>query len=388
MNRGWQFVCAKELREMVRDRRVLTGTIVGPVLIVLLFVALFSVLESSVRESKLTIAVVGTGKLPVAGDGKERLGVKAVKTREEGVRLLRKGDVSLVLEVVANPMGGADAEAVYDPAETRSEIALNATRRAFEKANTDVALALLRERSVTEEQASPYRFRAVEDRKPAGLGASSVGTLLPYLIVLWAFYGIMSSVTDLFSGEKERGTMETLLATPTGRLQIALGKVFALFLLSCVAALSTLVAVLLVGNSGLPMFKSAFPEPPRLDLVGAGCVLAALLPFAAFCSTLAASVSAPARSVREAQTHLTLVSFAVMLPAVYSQFIGFLGDASAPWVGWTPVLGAAVSIRQALLGRPEPATIVAAVLVHAVLALALFGVVARSFLGDRLLRKA
>ncbi|MGE0001844.1 MAG: ABC transporter permease [Fimbriimonadaceae bacterium] len=387
MSPVWKTVAAKELREMARDRRVLTGTLVGPVLIVILFVSLFSVLESSVRERKVKVALVGNAQVPDSRQGKDRLEVQSVDSREAGIKLLRDGKVSLVLEIKPDARGGADAEAVFDPAETLSEIALGATEQAFQTANRDSMVSLLDRQGIPASQAAPYRFTSTEDRRPAGLGASTVGTLLPYLIVLWAFYGIMSSVTDLFTGEKERGTLETLLASPGNRAQLAIGKLLALFMLSTVAALSTLVAVLVLGNAGLPMMKSAFPEPPHLDAVGGAMVLVALLPFAAFCSTMAAAVTAKARSVREAQTHLTLVSFLVMLPAVYSQFIGFLGDSSATWIGWTPVLGAAVSIRQALLGRPDAGMAIAATIVHLALAGVCFALVARAFQGDRLLRK-
>jgi len=388
MKSVWRIVATKEIREMARDRRVLTGTLVGPILIVTLFVSLFSLLESSVRERKVLVALVGSSQVPEESGAEDRIKFQSVESREAGVKLLRDGKVNLVLQIRPVPGGGADAEAVYDPAESLSEIALRSTERAFDTANREAMRALLDRQGISSAQAAPYRFQATEDRRPAGLGASSVGTLLPYLIVLWAFYGIMSSVTDLFTGEKERGTLETLLASPGSRVQLAIGKIAALFLLSSLAAVSTLVAVLVLGNTGLPMIKAAFPEPPRLSLAGGSLVLVALLPFAAFCATMTAAVTATSRSVREAQTHLTLVSFGVMLPAVYSQFIGFLGDSSAAWIGWTPVLGAAVSIRQALLGRPDTGMAIASTVVHLFLAGLFFAMVARAFQGDRLLRKS
>jgi sodium transport system permease protein len=359
--------------------------LLGPILIVGLFVFLIGGLESSLGGPKrLPLAVVGP--VPDLGGSKE-VEVKPVANESEGIRLLRAGKVRLVVSTEPEADGHAVVRAVYDPAETMSRLALAAVEKGVEQSNRRQTLAVLADLGVPESKTTPYRVESRPDRSPEGLGASTIASMLPYLVVLWAFYGVMSSVTDMFAGEKERGTLETLVATPARREDIALGKLLSLFALSLLSSLSTFVAVIGIGLSGLSIAKASFPEPPQVSLLSLAAVLFALVPFAAFCAGLAASVAAPARSSREAQTNLTLVSFVIMLPAVYSQFLGIVGDSGGSWVAWTPVLSTAMAIRNALLDRFDPAMAVPAAIVHLALASVFYGAVVRAFRSDRLLSK-
>lgn len=378
-------VIRKEAREMARDRRVLAGTLLGPILIVGLFVFLIGGLESSLGGPKqLPLAIVGPA--PDLGGSKE-VEVKPVASEAEGIRLLRDGKVRLVVSTEPQAGGHAVVRAVYDPAETMSRLALAAVEKGVEQSNRRHTLSILADLGVPESKASPYSVESRPDRSPEGLGASTIASMLPYLVVLWAFYGVMSSVTDMFAGEKERGTLETLVATPARREGLALGKLASLFALSLLSSLSTFVAVIAIGASGLQIAKAAFPEPPQVSLLSLLGVVAALVPFAAFCAGLAACVAAPAKSSREAQTGLTLVSFVIMLPAVYSQFLGIVGDSGASWVGFTPVLSTAMAIRNALLDRFDPALALPAAAVHLLLASLFYWLVVRTFRSDRLLSK-
>jgi sodium transport system permease protein len=380
-------VAAKEAREMVRDRRVLAGTLLGPALLVAVFVMLIGAVERSVSEgTTIPVAVVGDWSLEIPKKA-DSIQFVPVSDEDEGVRQLRGGEVEVVVVSRPAPDGRSVLRVVYDPADTLSRLALSAIERAVEEANRSSATGILRDLGVPEERFAPASVEAVPDRKPEGLGASSVASMIPYLVVLWAFYGVISSVTDMFAGEKERGTLEALLTTPARRRDLALGKTFALFLLSLATAAATLLAVLAVGASGLDLVRVAFPEPPRISLPGVAMLAAAVVPFAAFCAALASSVAVAARSVREAQTNLTLVSFAIVVPAVYSQFVGIVGGTGGGWLAWTPVLSTAVAIRDALLDRVSWSAVVPGATVHAALAALLAFVVVRAFESDRLLAK-
>ena len=81
-----------------------------------------------------------------------------------------------------------------------------------------------------------------------GLG-EGLAMLLPMLIVMFLFSGAMSIGPDSIAGEKERGTIATLLITPVKRSEIAMGKVFSLSLISLMSATSSFVGVMLsLGN--------------------------------------------------------------------------------------------------------------------------------------------
>ena len=90
-------------------------------------------------------------------------------------------------------------------------------------------------------------------------------------------------------------------------------------------------------------------------------------------------MSAYARNTREAQTYLSLVNLVVMVPAVFSQIIGLTDLASAPWLPFVPILGAAAGIRTVLLGKATLLSVLGPVALGAALAVLTLAVSVRLF---------
>jgi sodium transport system permease protein len=150
---------------------------------------------------------------------------------------------------------------------------------------------------------------------------------------------------DITAGEKERGTMETLLCSPAARTDIVLGK----FLMVLTGGLSAVVfsllsfglTLLLVGRS---MGAAAGPaanalaagvDLPTIDPVGVLGVLAMVLPVAVLFSAIVFTVSLFAKSQKEAQSYLTPFIFAVIIPSIVALLPGIelnLGLALIPVV--------------------------------------------------------
>ncbi len=358
MNVVW-LVFRKEVRETFRDKRVVNGAFVAPVFIILMFVLVFGTVQRSVTQPpKPSVALVGQAK----GEVESRLlggvagKVTRVANREEGQRLLKEGKVRLVVDfsddfTASVGRGGAVLTLVFDPASTPSQIALGTFRTAVETVNSATVRGVLEQTGLPASAAEPIRLVTLQGEKPEGLGGSSFAGMLPYLIVLWAFYGGFSQVADLVAGEKERGTMETLLVSPALRWHLALGKTLALALTCLLSAASSLVALVVLGSLRVGVTRDLFPGGLSVSLAGGVSILVVLLSLVAMFAGLLMAVSARAKSMREAQTQLTLVSFVVLMPAIFSQFIGFTGMEQALWVRWTPVLNAAVAMREGLLDR-------------------------------------
>jgi len=178
-------------------------------------------------------------------------------------------------------------------------------------------------------------------------------TLLPYLIVIWAFYGGMSIASDLVAGEKEKNTLETLLISPVRRTWIVIGKFLALSTVCLISSMSSLVGLGILSfvpiNGVKEMFKSGFGLSPMSAIL----ILVLMVPMVAVFASLLIGISSYAKNARESQTYLTQASFVVILPAIFSQFIGFTDYSSAVWVNLIPVLNTANNIRLALLGKPD-----------------------------------
>ena len=201
-----------------------------------------------------------------------------------------------------------------------------------------------------------------------GAGEMIVG-LLPYLIVIWAFYGGMGIVGDLVAGEKEKNTLETLLITPVRRTQIVLGKFYALSVVCLLSSVSSIVGLGLYAVLRPPGSAELLKGGLGLDPATIGIVLLLLLPMVALFAGLLIAVSSFAKNTREASTHLSVLSFLVIMPAIFIQFLGLTDLGKQLWINFVPILNAGANIRAAFLGKAELLPVVVTVAVSLVIAL-------------------
>lgn len=385
----------KEFRETFRDKRVRTGAFIMPIFMIVLFVMVFGMIEESVtKKEKQAFAVVGTTLDPAAQKLTDVLAkdIVHVKSREEGVKLLQRGKVKLVLDFhegldhMGND-GHAMISAVYDPTAPLSQIAIGTLKASVEALNKEALRVVLSDAGLPKSAAEPIKVETKEAEKPKGLGGSAMAGILPYLIVLWAFSGGISIVADLVAGEKEKGTMETLLVSPVKRREVAFGKFLALALVCFTSSAMSLVAILVVGVLKPGSAKSMFPTGIAVSFPSIVAMILAIVPLVLFSAALLLSVSAAAKNMREAQTYLTVVNFAVIMPAVFSQILGFTGMQNAMWVKWTPILGNAVCLREALLSKTDWAGLAASMVSCSMLAIVFLLIAFRLFERETILSR-
>ncbi len=153
---------------------------------------------------------------------------------------------------------------------------------------------------------------ALTGAAPAGAGVFDLmGRLFPFMLVLWSLAGALYPAVDLCAGEKERGTMETLLITPAGREEIVLGKFLTIWVFSAGTAMVNLLSM------GISTFFFSTRIPGFSLPVGAlfWCVLLSL-PQAAMFSAVSLAIGAYARSSKEGQYYL-MPLFLVTMPLIF-----------------------------------------------------------------------
>lgn len=366
-----KIIYMKEIREMLRDKRVRSGALVTPAILVFAILLLFGfMIDTLSRPEGMKLSVIGSG--PLVEQLKEaKINVDVIASVEEAERKIRAGEARLVLEMpsdMATPGQQVIIRAYYDDKDEKAQIQLSQSRRIFSKLSNDVLLQTLEAAGLPKEAAEPIKF----EEKPIKVGSEASASdfvikLLPYIIVIYAFYGGMGSVGDLVAGEKEKKTLETLLITPVSRMNIALGKFLALGTLCLASALSAVAGLLIAGVIKLKIFEKIFPDGLGISAGSLGLVVLVLLPAVVLFASLMLAISTRSKNLREAQTQLTLASLVVLMPAMFSQFIGLTDFANAMWVNAVPVLNTANSIRNVLLGKPEFLPIVIGVLVNGLL---------------------
>ena len=154
----------------------------------------------------------------------------------------------------------------------------------------------------------PFLVESADVADPEHREASMWSKILPVLMLLWALTGAFYPAVDLCAGEKERGTLETLLCSPALRSEIVVGKLVTVMLFSIFTAVLNLLSMGLTGcvvSAQLP----GLGMPPWTAVVA---LLIALIPISALFSALCLALAAFARSSKEGQYYLMPVLLVVM----------------------------------------------------------------------------
>jgi sodium transport system permease protein len=142
------------------------------------------------------------------------------------------------------------------------------------------------------------------DRPAAALSRQALFSTLvrvfPFILVMWALAGALYPAVDLCAGEKERGTMETLLISPASREEIVYGKFLTIWVFSASTALLNLFSMAATSFG----FASAAAPLPSFRPAALFWAVVLLMPLSAFFSALCLAVGAYARSSKEGQYYL------------------------------------------------------------------------------------
>jgi sodium transport system permease protein len=172
--------------------------------------------------------------------------------------------------------------------------------------------------------------------------------IFPFMLVMWSLAGALYPAVDLCAGEKERGTMETLLISPAGREEIVLGKFLTIWVFSAATAFLNLVSMGLttwVFTSQLPA-NSQFPHG-GLSVAALSWCLVLLLPTSAFFSAISLAVGAYARSSKEGQYYL-MPLFLITMPLMFLTLAP--GVKLSPFYSLIPITGVALLMQELMTG--------------------------------------
>jgi sodium transport system permease protein len=199
----------------------------------------------------------------------------------------------------------------------------------------------------------------------------TLGAMVPYFFMIFCFLGCMYPAIDLGAGEKERGTMETLLSSPASRLDIFLGK-FGVVVLggltSAMLALASLAVSIKFNTQSFGELPAEFTESMGSMVQPATLFMLflLLLPLTVFFASALMTLSISAQSFKEAQSLISPVMILVMLPTLVAFIPGMeLTMASA----WIPIFNVSLAARDILAGTLAIGPFVIAVLSLFLLAL-------------------
>jgi len=377
-------VLGKELRETLRDRRVLLAVVVSPLLVTPLIMALlfFFFGQKILNDEKelLPVALVGGSALPALRESVEAdqtLILSRLDTRQEAEAAIRARTIraALILPDSA-PVDLAAARTIdliliSDGSNEKSSTAGGRLRQAVRGFNEIILQARLQQRDIDPEFLHPA---AISDANLASETATSgffLGMILPYIVILAASFGGMTSAFDLIAGEKEKGTLETLLVSPASRREIILGKLGTVCAVSAIAGLCSITGLIATLEFGGRMAGEFLPAGIAISYASVGSMILVILPLTLTTSALLLVISAFARNPKEAQAYVFPFMSVVIVPATRTII---LPAESGLGLSLVPILNTAMVMKQVLTNLIRPDFILLATtssLIYAGLALRL-----------------
>ena len=178
------------------------------------------------------------------------------------------------------------------------------------------------------------------------------GGFLPYIFIIFCYMGCMFPAIDLFTGEKERGTIETVLSTPVDRWKLLLGKLLVVVTMGMGTAFLALIGLfvgLRVSGTLPPIFMDLI-----VGILTPGFIvgfLLMLLPLTVFFAGLMIPATVFAKSYKEAQSILSPMNFLVIMPAVIGMMPGVELNVATALI---PVLNVALATKELVAGAIDP----------------------------------
>jgi len=344
-------VYRKELKDALRDRRTLISTFVIPAVVMpaLMFgfgaasYKAYQSVEAEVPEvmiigganaPELRQACESDSKLkvvPAAGDYAAQISAKklraAVEVPSNFAELMSSDKLGLV-------------KIYHYRGEFKSEHAVTELKRVLQAYRDKTVQEKIKALALPTNFVKPFGITLQNVAPPEKVGGNSVGGIVPYMLILLCFTGAMHTAMDLTAGEKERGTMETILCSPVARMDIVMGK----FLMVLTASLAT-VAVTLTAFSTTALASGLMPT---LSTIGVLAVFGMVLPLAVFFSALLLTVGVFAKNFKEAQTYVSPLLFLVILPAAIGLLPGVELNAKYSFV---PILNVTLLSKEMVSGN-------------------------------------
>ncbi|MCH8127722.1 ABC transporter permease [candidate division KSB1 bacterium] len=353
-------IIKKEFIDTIRDRRTLFFMVLIPLLLIPVMMGIFMKISMSfakkAKEKTITLALITNGnaeefaqKLSALDDFKIIADIQVDSV--QSFILKDSIDAALILaedfdaKIKTHEAGGIS---MY----YRSTVDENITRRRLRTLVDDFRDELLKKRlaelNLDESIVETLDLTQIDVASTKEKVGKLIGGMLPYMFVIFCFMGAMYPAIDLAAGEKERGTLETLLASPASRFQILLGKFtivsFAGFTSAALSILGIYIGIRQIGEIP-PEFLNAILG--LLETKSIVMVLSLLLPLTAFFAAVMLGLSIFAKSFKEAQSIITPLNFMVIIPAAIGLLPGIELNFTTALI---PILNISLATKTILAG--------------------------------------
>ena len=260
------------------------------------------------------------------------------------------GQVLMMVDKESGGPGvGLEVTLYYDQTSQVAVMAAGRVRAFLEGYLKEVMRSKLDTLGLDYDDLSPPLRVSIEDVASSdSVGRMILSRLLPYFMILAILTGAMGLGAEITAGEKERGTIATLLVSQLSRVEIVLGKFFTVLTVSLVSSLLSAVGLLIgVRFFGGGLTPAGSEATFSLSLPSFGWMLVVLVPLAVILSALVIIVGSFARSQKEASTYLMPIYMVIVLVGLVSMTGGVSFEGARFLI---PIANALYALQEIIVG--------------------------------------
>ena len=353
----------KELIDVLRDRRTLMFMVVIPILITpLLIIGSIKFQEYQNKKSEEKIL-----KIAYINESEDSL-TKELLSDQKGVKIIEGVPIDSIESYIKSDslQGGlylgkgflkkiktnssGDVKIYYKSSDLMSK-SKKRVQAALDIYKEKIIAERLKQLNVDGQILEPITITNIDMATAKETMGKAIGGFIPYVLVMFIFLGAMYPAIDLGAGEKERGSLETLLSSPATKFEITMGK---LLVVSLTGIVSGLVSVL--GISSSLFFIDKIPvqiQETILELINPFMIFSIIIlmiPIAIFFASMLLSISFYARSFKEAQSLMGPLNMVIIVPLFLSLGPGMEMDHATALM---PLINVGLLTKEILAGSVE-----------------------------------
>jgi len=349
----------KELIDSLRDRRTVISMIVVPLLVMPLLTIGMGVLSVALvglamKEIPKVMILGGEDSPRVMAELRQLKDLQVVPAKPDYAEEISNKQIRAAVEIPEGfeaklAAGESSTVKIYMyEGEIKSSFGAERLQRFFRELRDRAIREHLEARQLPESLARPFNIEEKNVAPPEKVGGAILGGLVPYFVILLCLTGAMYPAMDLTAGEKERGTIETILCSPVSRTHLVLGKFLMVLTASIATVVLAITSMAVSFGAGKKMLLGVthgrVDAALQITITGKAVVsiFFVVLPLAVFFSAALLALSLFAKSFKEAQSYISPLMIVVVLPAV---------AALLPGVELNPALALVPVLNTSLVGK-------------------------------------
>lgn len=313
-------VMRKEWVDFFRDRRTfMLSLLVAPLLYPLIFLGIGKLTQMRAEtqlEKTLSVPVAGMERAPNLVKFLASYGIEAKPAPADIEARVRAQQEDLALAVDADFAKDwhagkpAKIDIITDTTRRNGDVKVARVSKVLESYGNGVGAMRLLIRGINPGVATPLHVGTRDMATPEAKNSQFMSILLPLLLTIFAFIGGAHLAMDTTAGERERQSLEPLLATPASRAALVGGKMLAATMLGLASML-----LILVSFKTSATLASGMAKQMDVSFLAMAKLLLTLLPLVLIGTALITALAAGAKSMKEAQSHIMWLMMLPMLPA-------------------------------------------------------------------------